>query len=56
MTRDLIFSERSASFSGIPVVLLSAATDIERVARRWGIRFVKKPIHLELLLNALRSR
>lgn len=43
------------SVCGIPIVVLSAATDLERVARERDVRFVKKPIDLDRLLEVIRS-
>jgi len=37
----------------MPTVLLSASNDIQSVAEAYGTRYIKKPIHLEQLLEVL---
>jgi CheY-like chemotaxis protein len=37
----------------VPIVLLSAATDIEETARRQVIKFIRKPIALDKLLQTI---
>ncbi|AZZ37930.1 hypothetical protein CIK05_14340 [Bdellovibrio sp. qaytius] len=37
----------------IPIILLSAATDIEEIARQQVTKFVRKPIALDKLLQAI---
>ena len=41
------------AFKDLPIILLSASNDIQVVANTYGLRFIKKPIHLDLLLELL---
>lgn len=36
-----------------PIVLVSAVPDIEKIARQYGLRYLKKPINLDRLLAAI---
>jgi CheY-like chemotaxis protein len=47
------YSDSSKKFGEIPIIVISAATDIEPVARKRGIPFVKKPIDLDVLLTTI---
>ena len=42
-------------FLDIPIILLSAATDIEETARQQVVQFIRKPIALDKLLNTIKE-
>ena len=44
---------RNTPFSKIPIVLLSASTDLEETAKNQVVRLVKKPIDLDLFLKTI---
>lgn len=48
-------SESYQSFRDIPVIVLSAAADIEKAAQVQALEFVRKPIQLDQLLQALQK-
>jgi CheY-like chemotaxis protein len=37
----------------VPIIVLSAAADADQVARRWGLRCVRKPFNLDVLSRVL---
>ncbi len=39
----------------IPVVLVSAATDLEQIAKESGVPFLRKPFHIDELLAAVKE-
>lgn len=42
-----------SDLKSLPIILLSASNDIQSVAQTYGTRFIKKPIHLDSLLEVL---
>jgi len=40
-------------FLDIPVLIMSAATGIEKTAKEFGVEFFRKPLELDLLLTAM---
>ena len=45
----------SIQFSHTPIVLLSASNDLEKTAQAAQIKFVKKPIDLDILMSTIQS-
>lgn len=48
-----IYSTRYPAFQNLPIIVLSAAARLDKVAEEHPVRIVKKPIELDLLLSAI---
>ena len=47
--------EKTKSLEDIPIILVSAANNVEQTAKKYQLPYVEKPINLELLLEKINS-